>query len=70
MSVDPLDGQGRVDALNVGQTPGAEFGTVVVTTAIWKRPVSGRRPARLLDVDDLDDSWKAWARRRVDRHHS
>jgi MOSC domain-containing protein YiiM len=26
--------------------------------------------ARLLDVDDLDDSWKAWARRRVDRHHS
>ena len=24
--------------------------------------------ARLLDVPELDDGWKAWARRRVDRH--
>jgi MOSC domain-containing protein YiiM len=24
--------------------------------------------ARLLGVDDLDDGWKAWARRRVDHH--
>jgi len=30
----------------------------------------GRLAARLLGVDDLDDGWKAWARRRVDRHHA
>src|SRR3954471_8961975 len=51
MSTIPLDGQGRVDAVNVGQSRELTIGTVVVTTAIWKSPVTGRRQVRRLGID-------------------
>jgi MOSC domain-containing protein YiiM len=51
MSVIPLDGQGRVEAVNVGQPRTLGFADGVVTTAIWKSPVSGRRHVRRLNVD-------------------
>src|SRR4051812_20322192 len=51
MSTIPLDGQGRVDAVNVGQSRELTVGTVAVTTAIWKSPVTGRRQVRRLGVE-------------------
>ena len=51
MSASPLDGQGRVDAVNVGQPRDLTYGTVVVTTAIWKAPVTGRRQVRRLGIE-------------------
>jgi MOSC domain-containing protein YiiM len=51
MSAIPLDGQGRVDAVNVGQSRELTFADAVVTTAIWKSPVIGRRQVGRLGVE-------------------
>jgi MOSC domain-containing protein YiiM len=51
MSAIPLDGQGRVDAVNVGQSRELTFADAVVTTAIWKSPVAGRRQVGRLGID-------------------
>jgi MOSC domain-containing protein YiiM len=47
----PLDGQGRVETVNVGQPRTLTVGTVEVTTSIWKAPVVGRRRVSRVNVD-------------------
>jgi MOSC domain-containing protein YiiM len=51
MSAIPPEGQGRIDAVNVGQPRTLTFADGVVTTAIWKAPVAGRRHVRRLNVE-------------------
>jgi MOSC domain-containing protein YiiM len=59
---------GAGDAVAVGQRPGHGVTVADVAAAYHSHDVA--LAARLLDVDELDDSWKEWARQRVDRHRS
>jgi MOSC domain-containing protein YiiM len=57
---------GAGDAVAVAQRPGHGVTVADVAAAYHSHDVA--LAARLLDVDELDDGWKEWARQRVERH--
>ena len=47
---------GRVVAVNVGKPRTVNWHGRAVTTAIWKQPVTGRRPLRGVNIDGDDQA--------------